>query len=142
MSVRFYLQLYLLTVPLFFAIDMLWLGVVASEFYRQRLGHLLADEVNWAAALTFYLIYIAGILIFAVVPGLRDGALAQTALRAALFGFFTYSTYELTNLATLPDWPLSVVLVDTLWGVLLCTLVATGSYAIGRSLLARASAKR
>ncbi|TVQ86342.1 MAG: DUF2177 family protein [Chromatiaceae bacterium] len=140
MTLRFYLKLYLLTVPLFFAIDMLWLGVLASGFYRQRLGHLLADQVNWAAALTFYLVYIAGIMIFAVVPGLRSGALGPTALRAAGFGFFTYITYELTNMATLPDWPLQVVLVDTLWGMLLCTLVAVGSFAIGRRLLVRAGA--
>lgn len=130
----FYLKLYLLTVPLFFLIDMLWLGVVAHDFYRSHLGHLLADRVDWPAAMIFYLIYISGILLFAVAPGLAADSLRKTALWAAGFGFFTYATYELTNRATLPDWPLKVVLVDTLWGIALCTLVAIAAHLIGKRL--------
>lgn len=131
----FYLKLYLLTVPVFFLIDMLWLGVVARDFYRSNLGHLLSDRVDWPAAIIFYLIYIGGILLFAVAPGLAADSLRKTALWAASFGFFTYATYELTNRATLPDWPMKkIVLVDTLWGVTLCTLVAIAAHLIGKQL--------
>lgn len=127
----FYLKLYLLTVPVFFLIDLLWLGVVARGFYRSNLGHVLSPEVNWAAAILFYLMYIVGILIFAVVPALNSNSLSRAALWGALFGFFTYATYDLTNLATLKDWPIKVVVVDVLWGTVLCLAVASASYLIG-----------
>lgn len=130
----YYLKLYLLTIPVFFAIDLLWLGVVAKNFYQNNLAHLLSPAVNWPAALAFYFMYIAGIILFAVKPGLDTGSLAKAALWGALFGFFTYATYDLTNLATLRDWPLKVVFVDIAWGTVLCTLVASGSYLIGRWL--------
>lgn len=134
MNLTFYLKLYLLTVPVFFAIDMVWLGWIAVAFYQQQIGHLLAESVNWGAALAFYLLYIAGILLCAVIPGLRRASARHTLGLAATFGFFTYLTYDLTNMATLPDWPLALVLIDTLWGVTLCTLVAGLSYLIGKRL--------
>ena len=132
MSTTFYLKLYALTVPIFFAIDMLWLGYAAKEFYQQNLARFLSSEVNWTAALLFYLLYIAGILIFAVVPALERDSLGWAGLMGGLFGFFTYATYDLTNLATLDDWPLKVVVVDIAWGVVLCAVVATCSFVIGR----------
>ncbi|MGW8313177.1 MAG: DUF2177 family protein [Desulfuromonadales bacterium] len=130
----YYLKLYLLTVPLFFAIDLLWLGVVAKNFYQNNLAHLLSPAVNWPAAFSFYFMYIAGIILFAVKPGLDAQSFPKAALWGTLFGFFTYATYDLTNLATLRDWPLKVVAIDILWGSLLCTLVASGSYLLGRWL--------
>lgn len=136
MTIVFNLKLYLLTIPLFFAIDLLWLGVIARNLYQQHLAHLLSPRVNWPAALCFYAIYIVGILIFAVKPALADQSLAKSALWGALFGFFTYATYDLTNLATLRNWPLKLVFIDIAWGTILCTLVATGSYQIGRWLSA------
>lgn len=132
----YYLKLFLLTVPVFFAIDLLWLGVLAKNFYQNNLAHLLSPAVNWPAAFLFYFIYIAGILLFSVKPGLDAQSLTKAALWGALFGFFTYATYDLTNLATMRDWPLKVVVVDILWGTLLCTLVASSSYLIGRWLAA------
>ncbi len=134
MNATFYLKLYLLTIPVFFAIDLLWLGVIAKNLYQKNLSHLLSPMVNWPAAFLFYLIYIVGILLFAVKPALIDQSLAKAATWGALFGFFTYATYDLTNLATLKDWPLKVVVVDVAWGTLLCTLVASVSYLIGRWL--------
>lgn len=128
----YFLKLYLLTIPVFFAIDLLWLGVVAKNFYQNNLSHLLSPEVNWPAALLFYFMYIAGIILFAVKPGLDAGSLAKAAIWGALFGFFTYATYDLTNLATLKNWPIKVVVIDIAWGSLLCTLVASASYLIGR----------
>lgn len=134
MTMLFYLKLYLLTIPVFFAIDLLWLGVVAKDLYQKNLAHLLSPEVNWPAAFAFYFMYIAGIILFAVKPGLDAQSLAKAALWGALFGFFTYATYDLTNLATLRDWPLRIVVIDIAWGTLLCTSVASGSYLIGRWL--------
>ncbi len=131
MNTIFWLKLYLLTIPLFFAIDMIWLGYAARNFYKNQLNHLLSPDVNWPAALLFYFIYIIGILFFAVRPGLEVDSLVRTCVLGALFGFFTYATYDLTNLATLRNWPLPVVVVDILWGTVLCTLVAGGSYLIG-----------
>ena len=135
MNVPFYLKLYALTVPVFFIIDLLWLGVVAKGFYQKNLKYILSPNVNWTAAIIFYLMYIAGILIFAVLPGVAKDSVRHAALWGALFGFFTYATYDLTNLALLKDWPLNIVVVDILWGVVLCTVVATSSFYIARWLM-------
>ncbi len=134
MNAFFYLKLYLLTIPIFFAIDLLWLGVIARDLYQKNLAHLLSPNVNWPAAMVFYLMYIAGILLFAVKPALVAQSPLKAAVWGALFGFFTYATYDLTNLATLRDWPIKIVVIDILWGTLLCTLVASGSYLAGRWL--------
>lgn len=131
MNTVFWLKLYLLTIPVFFAIDMIWLGYAARNFYKNQLNHLLSPDVNWPAAFLFYFIYIIGILFFAVRPGLEEESLVRTCVFGALFGFFTYATYDLTNLATLRNWPILVVVVDILWGTVLCALVAGGSYLIG-----------
>jgi len=127
--------LYLLTLPVFFGIDMLWIGVLAKGFYRNNLGHLLRPDINWAAALIFYLLYIVGILIFATLPALEKQSLRQAVVMGALFGFFAYATYDLSNLATLKDWPVNVVFVDILWGMVLTTCVAAASFFIGRWIM-------
>ena len=118
-----FLTLYLTSVPVFFAIDMFWLGVVAKDFYQSRLGELMGD-VNWPAAIVFYLVFLVGLTFFATYPAVIKGSLVQALILGALFGFFTYATYDLTNLATLKGWPLSVSLVDMLWGTVLGGLVA------------------
>ena len=133
MSVLQYIYLYLLTVPVFFAIDMLWLGVIAKGFYQDKLVDFLGP-VNWPAAFIFYFMYIVGILIFAVVPALDSQSLTKAIIFGALFGFFTYATYDFTNLATLKDWPVIVVFVDVLWGTVLSLSVATVSYLIGKAI--------
>ena len=135
MNISFYLKLYALTVPVFFVIDILWLGVVAKGFYRRKLNFILSDDVNWTAAVIFYLIYIAGILFFAVRPALSSNSWREAVLFGGLFGFFTYATYDLTNLATIKDWPIAVVMVDLLWGVCLCVIVATASFFMSRWLV-------
>lgn len=128
MNIAFYIKLYLLTVPIFFLVDMIWLGIVARNFYQKNLSFILSPEVNWIAAISFYLIYIIGIIIFAVVPALEKDSLAAAIIWGALFGFFTYATYELTNLALIRQWPLKVVLVDIAWGSFLCSTVAALSF--------------
>jgi uncharacterized membrane protein len=135
MNILFYLKLYALTVPVFFIIDLIWLGVVARGFYQKNLKYILSPNVNWTAAIIFYLMYIAGILIFAVLPGVAKDSVRHAALWGALFGFFTYATYDLTNLALLKDWPLNIVVVDILWGMVLCTVVSTLSFYIARWLI-------
>ena len=129
------IYLYLLTIPVFFGIDMIWLGFVARGFYRNNLGHLLRPDVNWTAAVIFYLLYILGILLFAVMPALEKNSLRQAVILGGLFGFFAYATYDLTNLATLKDWPVIVVWVDIAWGVVLTASVSAASFFIGRWLM-------
>jgi len=126
---------YLLTVPIFFLIDMIWLGVVAKDFYERHLGYLMKPQVNWAAAIAFYLLFIIGIVIFAVKPALEMQSPFRALVYGALFGFFTYATYDLTNLATVKDWPLVVTVVDLAWGTALCGMVATASYFASARLL-------
>jgi uncharacterized membrane protein len=127
--------LYLLTLPVFFGIDMLWIGVLAKGFYRNNLGHLLRPDINWTAALIFYLLYIVGILIFATVPALEKQSLRQAVVLGALFGLFAYATYDLSNLATLKDWPVKIVFVDILWGMVLTASVAAASFFIGKWIM-------
>ena len=95
----------------------------------------MSENVNWSAALLFYLIFIVGILFFAVLPALKSGQWQQAAIYGALFGFFTYATYDLTNLATLRDWPIKVVIIDIIWGIVLCGLVAVSSFHVGKWVL-------
>jgi uncharacterized membrane protein len=134
MRLAYYAKLYLLTVPVFLAVDLVWLGFIAKDFYRTNLGYVLSAQVNWAPAITFYLLYIVGVLIFAVAPAIRQASILKALLYGALFGFFTYMTYELTNMATIAHWPLKVVVIDILWGMALSAIVAAISYYIGRWL--------
>ena len=134
MTFSFYIKLYFLTVPAFFAIDMLWLGIVARDFYQKNLAFVFRSGVNWIAAVVFYLVYIIGILLSAVRPALEKGIWTRAILWGGLFGFFTYATYDLTNLATVKDWPLKVVMVDIIWGIVLCSVVSLFSFHMGRWL--------
>jgi uncharacterized membrane protein len=130
----YYLKLYLATLIAFFAVDMVWLGLVARTFYREHLGFLMAPSPNWAAAIVFYLLFIVGILVFVVLPGLQVNSLPTTLLRAALFGLITYATYDLTNLATIKDWPVIVTVVDLIWGTVLSVIVSLAGFMAGRWL--------
>ena len=112
------------------ALDMLWLGVIAKSFYMQGIGHLMAERPNVAVAVGFYVLYALGIVVFAVAPG-EAGGWSRTLALGAMFGFFAYATYDLTNLATLKNWPISVTLVDMAWG----SLVSAASAAAGKLAL-------
>jgi uncharacterized membrane protein len=105
-------------------IDGIWLALVARNFYRDNLGHLLADSTNWVAAVAFYFIYVAGITFFATQPGIEEGSALTAAWRGAILGFFAYATYDLTNHATLRGWPTIVTVVDMAWGAVLTAAVA------------------
>ena len=128
-----YVLLYVLTIPIFVLFDLLWLGVIAKDFYQSRLGELLGPVV-WPAAVVFYFVFVAGLLFFAVLPALEVPSLSKALVLGALFGLVTYATYDLTNHATLRDWPLMVTVVDILWGTVLGATVATLSYLLGNYL--------
>jgi uncharacterized membrane protein len=128
----YYLKLYLAMLASFLVIDMVWLGLVASAFYRKYLGFLMAPSPNWLVATLFYLLFVVGILVFVVLPGLKANSLKTTLLRAALFGLITYGTYDLTNLATLKDWPALLSIVDMLWGTVLTVAVGCIGFVVGR----------
>jgi uncharacterized membrane protein len=130
----YYIKLYFATLIAFFAIDMVWLGWIARTFYREQLGFLLRPDTNWVAAIIFYLLFILGILVFVVLPGLEADSLKTTILRAALFGLVTYATYDLTNLATVKDWPLLVTIVDLAWGTVLSIAVSCVGFLAGKRL--------
>lgn len=119
---------YISAALVFFGLDFVWLSRVAIGFYRSQIGETLRDRPNMAAAGLFYLFYIAGIVYFAVLPGLQKDSLAVACLNGALLGLIAYGTYDMTNLATLKNWSLSVSIVDMLWGTVLTALSASAAY--------------
>lgn len=123
---------YLVTAIIFFVVDFIWLGYLARGFYLDQLGELMAEpiRVGWAAA--FYLMYVAGIVWFAIRPALASGDFKTAALNGAILGFLCYATYDMTNIATLRDWPVRMSLVDMAWGTLLTAAAATGGYSLTR----------
>jgi len=129
-----FIKLYAIALPVFFAIDMLWLGLVAKNFYAKQIGFLMKSNINWAAAIIFYLLFIVGLVVFVIGPAVEKGSWVHALLFGALFGCITYATYDLTNLATLKDWPLLVTIVDLAWGATLGALVSVITYFIARSL--------
>jgi uncharacterized membrane protein len=130
----YYLKLYFSTLVVFFAIDMVWLGLVARSFYKKYLGYIMAPTVNWLPAIIFYLLFIVGVLVFVILPGVKENSLPNTLLRAILFGLITYATYDLTNLATINQWPLAVTLVDLAWGMVLSALVSIAGFYLAKWL--------
>ncbi|HCM75033.1 MAG TPA: DUF2177 domain-containing protein [Cytophagales bacterium] len=121
---------YVLTTLVFFAIDLLWLGLLAKDLYKKYLGGFLSDQVNWTAAIVFYLLFIVGIFIFVILPAVEKDSIVKAIVLGALFGFFTYATYDLTNLATLKNWPITIVLIDIAWGSILTALVGAAGFTI------------
>ena len=106
------------------ALDVLWIGVVARPLYNRGIGHLMAAQPNFVAAVAFYLLFAIGLMAFVVLPR-TPGDWRMAAVWGALFGFMTYMTYDLTNLATLRDWPLGLSFIDTAWGCIATGLAAT-----------------
>ncbi len=119
---------YVLTTGVFFLIDFLWLGMVAKDFYQKHIGELLLSPFNIPAAIGFYLLYIVGIFIFAILPAYDLSSWSRAVLYGGLFGFFAYATYDMTNLATLKGWSSTVVVVDIFWGTVLTGTVAFAGY--------------
>jgi uncharacterized membrane protein len=115
---------YLAALVTFVAADMVWLATMAPRLYRPTLGDIAISGVNFPPAILFYAIYPVGVLIFAISPALKNDSLITAAVYGALFGFFTYATYDLTNHATLRNWTLSLTLVDIAWGTILAAFTS------------------
>ncbi|HSV94858.1 MAG TPA: DUF2177 family protein [Spirochaetia bacterium] len=128
-------KLYLLTLPVFLLIDGLWLTVIAKNFYAKYLGYLMTPSPNWFAASIFYFGYVIGIIIFAVSPALQENSLTKALVLGGLFGMFCYATYDLTNLATIKDWPWFVAVIDIVWGTLVSLIVAGAGFYIGKKII-------
>ena len=130
MNIKSIIISYILTTIVFLIIDLAWLGFIAKDLYRKYLGSFLAENVNWTAAIIFYLLYIVGISIFAIYPAVNKDSMMSAIVLGALFGFFAYATYDLTNLATLKGWPTTIVLIDIIWGTILTASVSVSGYYI------------
>lgn len=125
-----YVVAYLATAIVFFGIDFIWLSTMTSSFYRSRMGEMLVDQPNFVAAALFYLVYVAGVVHLAVMPALSGGSLVTVLVSGAVLGLVAYGTYDMTNLATLKNWSLSLSVVDMAWGTFLTSFAATSGYLI------------
>jgi uncharacterized membrane protein len=125
-----FIKVFLVALPIFLLIDMIWLGVIAKNFYNSQIGTLMKFPVNWTAAIIFYAIFVLGLVFFVIYPGIEAESIKNVYLKGAFFGLVTYATYDLTNLATLKGWPLKLVLVDVLWGTVLGSLVSVITFFI------------
>lgn len=119
---------YAAALVVFVAVDMVWLGTMSGRFYKPILGDILAPQFNMAAAAAFYLLYPVGLVIFAINPALRAGGISTALVYGALFGFFTYATYDLTNQVTLRNWSSLLTVVDMAWGSFLGAVTAASAF--------------
>ncbi len=129
-----FIKYYFIAFIVFFLIDLLWLGVIAKELYSEQIGFLMTDQIRWGAAILFYAIYIAGLVVFVILPATRSASWEYAVLYGAAFGLVCYSSYDLTNLATLKNWPLQITLYDILWGTFISATTATSTYFIGTKI--------
>ena len=125
-----FFKLYLIALPVFLGIDMIWLTLIAKNFYSQKIGYLMTKNPNLIAAFIFYLIFIAGLVLFVISPALEKKNWLQAVLMGIFFGLVTYATYDLTNLATIKDWPLIITFVDLIWGMAISAGVSVITYFI------------
>jgi len=129
-----FIKLYSIAIALFFVIDILWIGFIAKDFYQKQIGFLMKSDINWIAAIIFYLLFIVGLVLFVITPAIEKNSWTYALLFGALFGLITYATYDLTNLATLKDWPILVTIVDLIWGATLASSVSTLTFFIANKI--------
>jgi len=115
-------------------LDFIWLGFVAKKLYYDEMGKLLRKKPNMAAALAFYVIYVVGVVVFVVNPAVQMDSLLYATVLGALFGLVAYSTYDLTNLATMKDFPLKITVIDLIWGIIITAVTASGAFWVSRVL--------
>lgn len=127
-----FFKLYLIAFIVFLVIDAIWLGFVANKFYRNQIGFIMKATPNYVAAIIFYLLFIVGLVYFVIQPGIEAESIGKVLLGGLLFGLITYATYDLTNLATLKDWPLTVTIIDLIWGSTLSISVSVATYYLYR----------
>lgn len=123
-----YVTGYVTALLTFLLADMAWLGTMAPRFYRPTLGDIAIPGVNLPPAIVFYALYPIGLLIFATIPALKSGSISTAVVSGALFGFFTYATYDLTNHSTLRNWTVQLTLVDVAWGTILAAITSAVTY--------------
>jgi len=129
-----FIKLYAIALPVFLAIDIVWLTLIAQKFYAKHLGFIMNPNVNFLAAILFYLLFIVGIVLFVVMPALTKESWTHALLFGALFGLITYATYDLTNLATIKNWPVIVTVVDMIWGATLSALISVITYFVAQKI--------
>jgi len=125
-----YIKAYFITFIIFFLIDLLWLGIIAKNLYRKHIGFLLKDNFNMPVAIIFYMIFIVGLLFFVINRAIAINSWHYALFAGMFFGLITYSTYDLTNLATIKDWPLTITVIDLIWGTFLGGLTSFLSYTV------------
>jgi uncharacterized membrane protein len=129
-----FIKLFLIALPVFFVIDMVWLVLVAKKFYQGQIGFLMKPDINWFAAIIFYMLFIAGLVIFVISPAIEKHSWIHAIFFGALFGLIAYATYDLTNLATMKGWPLLVTVVDLIWGTVLAASISSITYFIASKI--------
>lgn len=129
-----FIKLFLIAFAVFLSIDVVWLTFIAKNFYAKHIGYLMAKNPNLLAAFIFYIIFIAGLIVFVITPALDKKMWTHALFAGAFFGLVTYATYDLTNLATIRDWPLLVTIVDLAWGMAISSAVSTATYFIANKL--------
>jgi uncharacterized membrane protein len=127
--------LYILTVLTNVVIDLIWLGFIAKDLYTKQLGFLFYKQIHLSPAILFYLLYAIGIITFAVLPALEKGGIGKAVGLGMLLGLMSYGAYDLTNIATIKNWPLLITIIDLLWGIILSGTVAGISFMIGKKIL-------
>jgi uncharacterized membrane protein len=128
------LKLYAIALPVFFIIDIIWIGLIAKNFYRDQIGFMLKNDINWTAAIVFYLIFIFGLIVFVISPAVEKNSWKHALMLGALFGLVCYATYDLTNLALTKDWPLLVTIVDLIWGTVLAASISVITFFIASKI--------
>ena len=116
------------TAVVFLILDAIWLGVISRNLYQREIGELLLPKPNFGAAAVFYVIYIAGLVYFCVVPGFTEQSVMRGLVNGAMFGIVAYATYDLTNMATIAKWPIEIVIIDIIWGMVLTGSVSVITY--------------
>jgi uncharacterized membrane protein len=131
---KIYVLSYLATAAVFLACDVVWLTVTGSTLYRPLLGDLLMPSFRPLPAVLFYLVYMAGLVFFAISPAIASGRWSSALLNGACFGFVAYATYDLTNQATLRLWSTTITILDLCWGTVLSAIAATLGYVIAAAI--------
>jgi uncharacterized membrane protein len=129
------IKIYFITLAVFLAIDFVWLTVIAKNIYADQLGFLMAENINWIAAILFYLLFCAGIVTFVIMPSLEKHSSKRCIQLGLLFGLISYATYDLTNLATIKNWPIMITIIDLIWGSLVTATTASVSYYLSKRFL-------
>ncbi len=128
-----FLKLYGVGTVVCFGLDLVWIGVVARDFYQRHLGALLRPDVRWAPAVLFYLLYVAALVVFVVAPAVERESAARAVLLGAFFGLAAYAAYDLTSLALIRDFPTTAAVVDLVWGATLSAVVSGAAFAAARA---------